>query len=165
MFSKNKSSTKNKSGNSAQGVSIPSIISADLTVTGNLFSEGEIQIDGTINGDVKTATLLVGETATINGDITAKRVRVHGHINGSIEAQFVTLAQSAHVKGDVIHEDLAIEKGAFLEGHCKRISGKRLETAKVTPEKPPHLAVKDKSHHRPDPVSTTGGVTTNTATA
>jgi len=40
----------------------------------------------------------------------------------------VTLASTAHVTGDVVHEDLSIDKGAFLEGHCQRISDKRVES-------------------------------------
>ncbi|MBT4891162.1 MAG: polymer-forming cytoskeletal protein [Rhodospirillales bacterium] len=141
MFSKNKQASTDQIKNTPSKPSIPSIISGDLVITGDMFSEGEIQIDGTINGDIKTATLLVGETARINGDVNAKRVRVHGHVNGQITAQSVTLAQTAHVTGDVIHEDLSIEKGAFLEGHCKRISEKRLETAKAGSDKPPHLPI------------------------
>lgn len=149
MFFKNKSNSSSTSDNSvkiANKPAIPSIISADLTITGNMLSEGEIQIDGTINGDINTATLLVGETAVINGDINATRVRVHGHVNGQIKARSVTLVQTAHVTGDVVHEDLAIEKGAILEGHCKRISEKRLETAKAASDsKPPHLPIQGKT--------------------
>jgi len=33
----------------------------------------------------------------------------------------VTLAKTAKVTGDILHQTLAIEPGAFLEGHCKRI--------------------------------------------
>ncbi len=140
MFSKSKSETR-QAKNMPNKPSIPSIISSDLTIEGNLISEGEIQIDGTVNGDIKTSTLLIGETATINGEVNAKRVRVHGTVNGQITAGSVTLAQTARVTGDVIHVDLSIEKGAFLEGHCKRISEKRLETANVSTDKPPHLPI------------------------
>ncbi len=132
MFSKNKQVATGQTAAKPARPSIPSIISVDLTVNGNLVSEGEIQIDGTINGDVNTATLLVGESAKIHGDIKAQHVRVHGHVNGQITAKSVTLAETAHVVGDVIHEDLSIEKGAFLEGHCKRIDEHKAETEKTS---------------------------------
>ena len=45
---------------------------------------------------------------------------VNGTINGRIKARSVELFSSAHVVGDIMHEDLSIETGAFLEGHCKR---------------------------------------------
>jgi len=123
MFSKNKSgSTGSTSQTAQQKPSVPSIISADLTITGDLVSEGEVQIDGAVNGDIRTGTLLIGETAHIKGEVHAKHVRVHGRVDGQITAQSVTLAKTAHVSGDVIHEDLSIEKGAFLEGHCMRMA-------------------------------------------
>jgi cytoskeletal protein CcmA (bactofilin family) len=110
----------------------PSIISADLRVVGDLSSEGEIQVDGAVDGDIRTKSLLVGETAHIRGEIVADSVRVHGTINGQIKSRSVTLAKTAHVVGDILHEDLAIETGAFLEGHCKRLPEARPATeAKV----------------------------------
>lgn len=125
MFSKN-SKTANAKGNT-QPVpkAAPSIISSDLKIVGDLNSDGEIQIDGLIDGDIRTRTLLIGETAHIKGEIVADRVQVHGKVTGQIKARSVTLARSAHVIGDILHEDLAIENGAFLEGHCKRITDKK----------------------------------------
>ena len=128
MFSKNKSEETEATDGKPAKPAVPSIISEDLTITGNLLSKGEIQIDGRVEGDIDTETLLVGESAHINGDVRAKRVHVYGHVNGQITAQSVTLASTAHVKGDIVHEDLSIEKGAFLEGHCQRISDKRVES-------------------------------------
>lgn len=103
----------------------PSIISADLRIVGDLSSDGEIQVDGAVDGDIRTHSLLVGETAQIKGEIVAESVHVHGTINGQIKAKAVNLAKTAHVVGDILHEDLAIETGAFLEGHCKRLPEKQ----------------------------------------
>ena len=129
MFSKNKSEEETTATNGKPAKpAVPSIISEDLTITGNLLSKGEIQIDGRVEGDIDTETLLVGESAHINGDVRAKRVRVYGRVNGQITAQSVTLASTAQVTGDIVHEDLSIEKGAFLEGHCQRITDKRVES-------------------------------------
>ena len=98
----------------------PSLVSSDVTIVGNLKSEGEIQIDGKIDGDIKTKTLEIGKTASIKGEIIADKVRVNGTVNGRIKARSVELFSSAHVVGDIMHEDLSIETGAFLEGHCMR---------------------------------------------
>ena len=102
--------------------SAPSILSSDLHVIGNLNSDGEIQIDGVVDGDIFTNTLMVGEAAVINGEIHADTLIVHGTVNGQIKSKSVSLMKSAHVVGDILHEDLAIEKGAFLEGRCQRIT-------------------------------------------
>ena len=123
MFSK----TNKGSGKMAavEKASPPSIISTDMRIVGDLSSEGEIQIDGAVDGDIRSKTLLVGETAIIKGEIAADSVNVHGTLNGQIKAHSVNLFRSSHVVGDIIHEDLAIEKGAFLEGHCKRMAEKK----------------------------------------
>lgn len=126
MFSKtNKGTGTVTESKSLVKSSPPSIISSDLKIVGDLSSDGEIQIDGAVDGDIRTKSLLVGETADIKGEIVADSVFVHGNINGQIKSRSVNLAKSAHVVGDILHEDLAIETGAFLEGHSKRMVEKK----------------------------------------
>ncbi len=122
----------------------PSLLSTDLEISGNLHSAGEIQIDGIVNGDIFSDVLIVGESAQVNGEITAESVRVHGHVTGQIKANSVSLAKTAHVLGDILHGNLAIEQGACLEGHCRRI-----ETAKK-PEGAINLLVKGGSKNKLD---------------
>lgn len=122
MFSKSsKSSGSTVESRPVVKSTTPSIISADLRIVGDLSSDGEIQVDGAVDGDIRTNSLLVGETAHIRGEIVAESVHVHGTVNGQIKSKAVNLAKTAHVVGDILHEDLAIETGAFLEGHCKRL--------------------------------------------
>lgn len=98
----------------------PSIIGEDLTVTGNVLSKGEVQVDGQIQGDVHSASLIVGEKAQITGGIVAEDVVVRGQVMGSIRGVRVTLQASSHVEGDIFHQSLAIEQGAFFEGKSRR---------------------------------------------
>lgn len=122
MFSKSK---KSPPAGAAVAGPPPSIISADMRLIGDLVSQGEVQIDGTVEGDIRAKSLLVGETADIKGEILAENVRVHGRIDGQIKARVVHLARTAHVAGDVWHESLSIETGAFIEGNCKRMNERR----------------------------------------
>jgi len=128
MFSKNK---KPQQTNQHQPRAVPSIISADLKIIGDLSSSGEIQIDGEVSGDIRSKVLLVGEGASIKGEIRAETVRVHGHVNGQIKATFVNLAKTAHVVGDILHENLSIQEGAFLEGHITHMSDQQVRDAAV----------------------------------
>jgi cytoskeletal protein CcmA (bactofilin family) len=100
--------------------SVPSIISADLRITGDLVCSGDIQIDGWIEGDIQSRNITVGEGATVHGGLQAESVRICGLVNGEIRADNVVLEKTARVAGDVLHKSLAIEQGAFLEGMCKR---------------------------------------------
>jgi len=97
----------------------PSIISADLTVRGLLTSTGDIQIDGIVEGDVRSAGLVIGEKAEIHGEIFAEDVTVRGRVMGRIRARKVLLAATSHVEGDILHEAFAVEAGAFFEGNCR----------------------------------------------
>ncbi len=115
---------------------VPSIISADLQITGDLNSQGDVQIDGHVDGDVRADSLTIGEAGSVHGVVRADKVRVCGKVVGQIDAGSVTLVASApHVEGDVVHDRLAIEPGAHLEGHCRRRgagSGKGAQAGKAT---------------------------------
>ena len=98
----------------------PSVIGTDLTITGSLQSQGEVTVEGEIQGDIQCASLLVGDTAKITGNVVAEDVVVRGHVQGSIRGSRVTLQSSSHVEGDVYHKSIAIEQGAFFEGKSRR---------------------------------------------
>jgi len=123
MFSKSKKEPGNKPAAQDSGrAGAPSIIGADISIVGDLSSEGEVQVDGSIDGDIRAKTLLIGESATVKGEIVGDSVRIYGRFTGQIKARAVTLAKSARVVGDILHEKLSIENGASLDGHCKRMS-------------------------------------------
>ncbi len=120
MFAKTNRNKRVKPGVVLPKVPIaPSLLSSDLTIIGDLNSDGEVQIDGTFTGDVKVDTLMLGATANVVGEVFANSVRIHGKITGQINAKSVSLAKTANVKGDILHEKLAIEHGGHLEGHCR----------------------------------------------
>jgi cytoskeletal protein CcmA (bactofilin family) len=97
----------------------PSIISSDLVVSGTLTSTGDIQIDGRVEGDVRSAGLVIGDKAFIQGEILAEDVTVRGRIQGGIRARKVLLCSTSHVEGNILHEAFAVEAGAFFEGNCR----------------------------------------------
>ncbi len=98
----------------------PSIISPDLKVLGNLQTEGDLQIEGTVEGDIRANLLTIGETATIRGEVVAEDVVVNGHVIGRIRGKKVRLTATGRVDGDIMHNTIAIEAGAHFEGSVKR---------------------------------------------
>lgn len=107
---------------SAMKSKAPSILSADLTITGSISSEGEVQLDGVVEGDVRAGSLSIGEEATVKGEVVAESVVVRGRVEGSVRARQVQLAATARIEGDIIHATLAVESGAYFDGHCRRSS-------------------------------------------
>jgi cytoskeletal protein CcmA (bactofilin family) len=97
-----------------------SVIGIDLSVTGNLQSKGEIQIEGQVQGDLTAARIVVGPNAKITGGIVADEIEVLGTVHGSIRGVRVTLKANSRVEGDVFHQMLAIEQGAYFEGKSRR---------------------------------------------
>jgi cytoskeletal protein CcmA (bactofilin family) len=98
----------------------PSLIGPDLTIVGNLVSQGEVQIDGEVQGDIHGTNVIIGERAKVTGGILGEEVVVRGHVMGSIRGKRVMLQASSHVEGDIFHQALSIEQGAFFEGKSRR---------------------------------------------
>src|SRR5471032_429881 len=103
----------------ARALSAPSIISADMVINGTLNSAGDIQIDGRVEGDVRSVGLVIGDKAEIHGEVLAEDVTVRGKVVGRIRARKMLLAATSHVEGDILHEAFAVESGAFFEGNCR----------------------------------------------
>ncbi len=121
MFSKIKHESGTKVVNNDRRPKSPSIISSDLTITGDLVSEGELHIDGVVEGDIRCRLLVVGVNARISGSIQADVAKIHGNVSGLLCARSVFLATTAKVTGDITHERLEIEQGAYLEGNCRHM--------------------------------------------
>ena len=97
-----------------------SILSADLLITGNLKTTGDIQIEGQVDGDIRAHLLTVGEGATVKGECVADDVIVNGRVIGRVRGLKVRLTSTARVEGDIIHKTIAIESGAHFEGSVQR---------------------------------------------
>lgn len=97
-----------------------SVLSSDLTITGNVRSSGDIQVEGIVEGDVRAQTLIVGESATVKGEVVAEEVVVHGRVVGRLRGLKVRLSSSARCEGDIVHKTIAIESGAHFEGSVQR---------------------------------------------
>ncbi|MBI3447115.1 MAG: polymer-forming cytoskeletal protein [Magnetospirillum sp.] len=112
-----------------------SVIGADVRIVGNIFTQGEMQIDGQVEGDISCQRLLVGEGGRITGEVTADTVQVHGELTGKITASSVMIAKSAKVTGDVIQDSLEIEAGASMEGRLVRKAGSVKALEQLPPAK------------------------------
>ena len=97
-----------------------SVIGTDLTIAGNLICKGEVQVDGIVEGDIQGSNVVVGESATVTGSISAEEVVVRGHVVGSVHSRRVMLQTTSQVEGDIYHQSLSIEQGAMFEGKSRR---------------------------------------------
>jgi len=98
----------------------PSIIGPDLVIIGDLVSNGHVQVDGEVQGDIHGTHIVIGESARITGGIVSEEVVVRGTVMGSIRGRKVMLQADSKVEGDIYHKSLAIEQGAYFEGKSRR---------------------------------------------
>jgi cytoskeletal protein CcmA (bactofilin family) len=98
-----------------------SLIAENVSLEGDLASDGDVQLDGAIRGDVKVGHLSIGETGQVEGAIPADAVEIRGRVVGVITAKSVRLYASARVDGDLTHVQLAIDAGAQFVGRSVKL--------------------------------------------
>jgi cytoskeletal protein CcmA (bactofilin family) len=100
------------------------IIGASIKVKGNFVGQGNIVIEGHLEGSIKTeANLFVGEKAKIIANIEAAEATINGEIRGNLKIQdYLAIGSSAKIFGDVTYSEISIEKGASINGQIVRIA-------------------------------------------
>lgn len=94
------------------------IISEGVKLDGKLISQGNVRIDGNINGDIQAAgNITVGEHGEVTGEIKAQVIIIGGKIAGTVVAnEKIVLESSSNLKGDLITKILVVEEGAIFDG-------------------------------------------------
>jgi cytoskeletal protein CcmA (bactofilin family) len=98
-----------------------SLIAENVSVAGDVASDGDIQLDGALRGDLRVSHLSIGETGQVEGVIEADAVEIRGRVAGAISARYVKLYATACVEGDISHAQLTIEPGARFSGRSVRL--------------------------------------------
>lgn len=96
------------------------LISNGTDITGDIKSNGDIRIDGTLTGNLSTkGKVVIGPTGKIKGEVICKNSEVSGVIEGKISVgQLLNLKASSKILGDIVTSKLAIEPGARFTGNC-----------------------------------------------
>jgi cytoskeletal protein CcmA (bactofilin family) len=98
-----------------------SVIPADLQITGNLVSKGDIRVEGVIHGNITCRTLTLTGQPVIQGAVEVETINISGTFNGTVQAKKVALTKAARMTGDIYYQTLVIEPGAFFEGKVSRL--------------------------------------------
>lgn len=122
----------------ANGSSTFSVIGSDVTIKGDISASVDLHVDGAIEGDIKCASLVQGESSTITGGVMAETARLSGKVNGSINAKELVILKSAKIEGDVHYDALTIEQGAQVDGRFAPNSSQR-QAATSAPAKPKEI--------------------------
>lgn len=114
------------------------------TITGDVSTEGDIRVDGKVNGNVTSkAKVVVGASGLITGDVLCQNAYIDGRVEGNIEvSELLILSATANVVGDIKIKKLVVQEGAKFTGKCvmgmsvshtnaadKRVSADKVATA------------------------------------
>ena len=99
-------------------VSSKNILNSDVEIKGNIKFSGELTMDGKLDGEVHTdGALQLGDSAVINGNISAQSVLVRGKVHGNITAkEKIEIKSKAELFGDIRASKLVIEEGVTYVG-------------------------------------------------
>ncbi len=111
-----------------------SLIAENVSMVGDLVTEGEVQLDGAVRGDLKAGHLSIGETGQVEGAVEAETVEIRGRVAGTIAARAVRLYATAKVDGDITHTQIAIDAGAHFSGRSVKFVPPIPEQLSLVPE-------------------------------
>ncbi len=113
------------------------IIGESVQVKGNFESNGNIVINGILNGEIKTkGSILVGDKAKISANISAEEISVRGQITGNLKINgYIAIGSSAKIFGDIECSQISVEKGAEINGKVILNNLKNNKKAEKTSEK------------------------------
>ncbi len=106
-----------------------SIISHDVTITGNISATGDIHLDGRVEGDVLCATLTLGATGSVKGEIRADKAKLAGHVEGTVVVRDLAVDATARISGDMAYDSVSIATGAHVDGRVSHRSTDAKEDA------------------------------------
>lgn len=110
------------------------IVGADVHLTGDLNSQGDITIRGKVKGQVKTKnSAFINEGSLIEGSVDGQNIIIDGTIKGNVTAkEDLEINPTGKVYGDIMAKALIIKKGALFIGNSKSLG----EEVPQTQEKP-----------------------------
>ena len=116
MFNKEKSATAEKNfANSA------TLVSPGTVLQGDVKSENDLRIDGTIQGNVKTsAKIIIGPTGFVEGNIEGGNADIYGRVAGNVAVkELLQLKEQGNIDGNIMAAKLQIDPTAVFNGKCQ----------------------------------------------
>lgn len=109
-----------KLSHNTNGVPVPTIVSENSRINGDIISDGIIHIDGQLSGDITCEELIIGSMGMVEGSIKTASLQLFGTLKGKADVNDLFIAKSAKLLGDATHNTIAIEPGAYIDGRCSR---------------------------------------------
>ena len=111
----------NKARTQIEAGEVHNTFSTSTQIEGNIVTKDDMRFDGSIKGDITSEKkIVVGEQATIEGNIRCANLDLLGQITGDVYCEeTIVLRAHSNLKGNVITHSLEIEPGAVFDGSCQ----------------------------------------------
>jgi cytoskeletal protein CcmA (bactofilin family) len=118
------------------------LIGAGTTIKGDLVSNGDVRIDGTLIGNITgSAKVLIGQDGVVQGDIEGQQADVQGKVTGKLHIkELLNLRGDAIVRGNIHAGKLQIEPSVTFNGQCHM--GKEASVVEMATEELTHAIAK-----------------------
>ena len=111
--------TVSRLNNDTEGQNI-NLISTGTKIKGDIISEGDVRIDGELEGNIQAkGRLVVGSSGKITGEIVCRNIEVSGEVKGKIKAgELLSMKSTAKITGEIATGKLSVEPGSVFTGTC-----------------------------------------------
>jgi cytoskeletal protein CcmA (bactofilin family) len=118
------------------------LIGAGTTIKGDLISNGDVRIDGTLIGNISgSAKVLIGQEGAVQGDIEGQQADIQGKVTGKLHIrELLNLRGDAIIRGNIHAGKLQIEPSVTFNGQCHM--GKEASVVEMASEELPHAIAK-----------------------
>lgn len=122
MFNTRKEETGTTQSFSMQGINN---IGKGTIIEGNVFTEGDIRIDGKVNGNIQSKSRVVlGQTSEVKGDVNCKNGNIEGKVLGNVNVKEVLkITSTANVDGNIMTKKLVVDEGALVQAKITMSDG------------------------------------------
>ncbi len=118
------------------------IIGKDTSFVGDITSDGDFRIDGTVKGTIKTkGRVVIGRDGLVNGTIECTNADIEGKFSGNLSVdELLSLKATANISGEVVLDKLSVEPGATFNASCnmkgsvKALKNEKYQTKASIPE-------------------------------
>ncbi|MDD5071668.1 MAG: polymer-forming cytoskeletal protein [Patescibacteria group bacterium] len=109
---------------------VETIIGPSIRVKGNFNGQGNIVVEGILEGSLKTnGDVFIGDKAKIAASVEAREARIGGEVTGNIKIKkYMEVAATGKIFGDIECSSLSVERGAILNGKCTMLPERKDET-------------------------------------
>lgn len=117
MFNKEKTSSYSEKTHSNSAT----LISSGTSLKGDVKSESDLRIDGTIHGNVYSSSkIIVGPSGFVEGNIEGANADITGKVTGNIAVkELLQLRGESNVQGNITANKLQIDPTATFNGKCQ----------------------------------------------